>query len=87
MSVEPLYDRTGKIVPGIFRFDSQGAAKMLELLGRHLGAWEKDNIQSRPQISFVEVIRPELPGSSPGSPGEIVEGESKMLPPSGDTVP
>lgn len=32
----------------IYEFDSQGANKALELLGKHLGVFEKDNSQKKP---------------------------------------
>lgn len=35
---------------GVWKFDSQGANRALELLGKHVGIFEKDNNQKRPLI-------------------------------------
>lgn len=35
---------------GVWEFDSSGANRALELLGKHIGAFEKDNGQKRPDI-------------------------------------
>lgn len=35
---------------GEWQYDSQGANKALELLGKHLGVFEKDNTQKKPEI-------------------------------------
>lgn len=37
----------------VWDFDSQGANKALELLGKHVGAFEKDNLQKAPIINVV----------------------------------
>jgi phage terminase small subunit len=36
---------------GVFEFDSTGANRAFELLGKHLGVFEKDNKQKTPVIS------------------------------------
>ena len=38
---------------GEYRFDSAGANKALDLLGKHVGAWEKDNKQKSDPLSEV----------------------------------
>jgi len=50
---------------GEYKFDSAGLAKLTEQLGRHLGLFERDNLQKRPEITMIEVrTPPELPGAS-----------------------
>lgn len=38
---------------GVWEFDSNGANKALELIGKHVGAFEKDNSQLTPKIKIV----------------------------------
>lgn len=45
-------DENGNMV-GLYQFDSQGANKALELLGKHLGIFEADNSQKRPLIQVA----------------------------------
>lgn len=37
----------------VWEFDSQGANKALELIGKHIGVFEKDNSQKKPETSIV----------------------------------
>lgn len=37
---------------GIWEFDSMGANKAFELLGKHAGVFEKDNNQKRPMVNL-----------------------------------
>lgn len=48
-------DEDGK---GIWEFDSSGANKSTEMIGKHLGFFEKDNEQSRPITSPVINVSP-----------------------------
>ncbi len=41
----------GRIGTGEYQFDSSGANKATELIGRHLGIFEKDNSQKKPEIT------------------------------------
>lgn len=55
-------DADGK---GVWEFDSSGANRALELLGKHVGAFERDNTQKKPESqpfsdSQVEKIITEL---------------------------
>jgi phage terminase small subunit len=43
---------------GVYEFDSNGANRSLELLGRHLGIFEKDNSQSKPE-TIINVTVPD----------------------------
>jgi len=36
------------------KFEPSGANKAYELLGRHLGIFEKDNVQSKPEVVIVK---------------------------------
>ena len=47
MTAEPVMIRTedGMVESGEYKFDSSGANKATELLGRHIGIFEKDNKQ------------------------------------------
>jgi phage terminase small subunit len=51
MQTEPVLDHGGKET-GEYRFDSRGANRALELLGKHLGMFEKDNAQ-RPGLRII----------------------------------
>lgn len=46
-------DENGQEV-GVYEFDSSGANKALELIGKHLGTWERDNEQKKSTI-IVEI--------------------------------
>jgi len=43
---------TGEEV-GVYEFDSAGANKALELIGKHLGSWERDNDQKKGTIEII----------------------------------
>jgi len=49
MQGEPVmvFDGEGMVESGEWKFDSSGANKSLELLGKHLGIFEKDNSQKK----------------------------------------
>jgi phage terminase small subunit len=45
---------SGQMIPsGEFKFDSSGANKATEMIGKHLGIFEKDNSQKKPDIKQV----------------------------------
>lgn len=51
MTAEPVMirDSEGQLVgSGEYKFDSSGANKATEMIGKHLGFFEKDNQQSKP---------------------------------------
>lgn len=54
MQAEPVMIRDGKemIESGEYKFDSSGANKALELLGKHVGVFEKDNEQKEKNINL-----------------------------------
>lgn len=54
MVQETGIDEKGNTV-GIFEFDSNGANRSFELLGKHLGIFEKDNKQKTPAVSAEEL--------------------------------
>ena len=43
----------GQIESGEYKFDSSGAIKATEMIGKHLGFFEVDNAQSRPLVAIV----------------------------------
>ena len=51
MTAEPVYDNDGQPT-GEYKFDSSGANKATEMIGKHLGFFEKDNDQSKTSISI-----------------------------------
>lgn len=55
-SPKKVKDGTGKIMAGHV-FDSSGANRSLELLGKHTGAWEKDNLQKSEITVKIEEMR------------------------------
>lgn len=76
MQAAPVFDKEGRLIEGVFRQDSQGAAKALELLGKHHGIFEKDNEQRQMNVTIVEV------GVLPAAEleGEVIEGEVREVP-------
>jgi phage terminase small subunit len=56
---EPVYDAEGNPT-GVYRFDSSGALKALDMLAKHLGMYEKDNRQRVPQPQDLEESRERL---------------------------
>lgn len=68
MQAEPvmIYDpETGTYVEsGEYNFDSSGANKATELLGKHLGAFEKDNKQKSGVIKTYNVVKASGKGNS-----------------------
>ena len=56
MQAEPVMvrDSEGQLVQsGEYKFDSSGANKATELIGKHLGFFEKDNEQSKPLVQIT----------------------------------
>ena len=56
MQAEPVMIRTedGMVESGEYKFDSSGANKATELLGRHIGIFEKDNKQkAQPEVKIT----------------------------------
>lgn len=51
MTAEPVFDNDGQPT-GEYKFDSSGANKATEMIGKHLGFFEKDNDQSKTSISI-----------------------------------
>lgn len=49
VQAEPVFDNEGNPI-GEYRFDSSGANKSTEMLGKIIGVFEKDNEQVRPNI-------------------------------------
>lgn len=58
MTAEPVFNKAGKPT-GEYIFDSSGANRATELLGRHLGVFEKDNKQKEESKRNVEVVLPD----------------------------
>ena len=54
MTVEPVRDRDGNPT-GEYVFDSSGANKSTEMLGKMIGVFEKDNTQSRTVITVPAI--------------------------------
>lgn len=52
IQAEPVYDSDGNET-GEYRFDSSGANKATEMLGKIIGVFEKDNDQSKPKTTTV----------------------------------
>lgn len=52
IQAEPVYDNQGNET-GEYRFDSSGANKATEMLGKIIGVFEKDNSQSAPVINNI----------------------------------
>jgi len=56
MQAEPVMIRTedGMVESGEYKFDSSGANKATELIGRHIGIFEKDNKQkAQPEVKIT----------------------------------
>lgn len=51
VQAEPVYDREGNET-GEYRFDSSGANKATEMLGKIIGVFEKDNDQKKVAIAI-----------------------------------
>lgn len=48
-----IRDEDGKYVEsGEWKFESTSVIKAIDLIGKHLGTWEKDNIQKAPVINI-----------------------------------
>lgn len=60
--MEQATDEDGK---GIWQFDSSGANRALELLGKHTGVFEKDNVQKSPNITIIDSYNPGGDGGQP----------------------
>lgn len=57
MQEEAVYDHEGNKT-GEYKFDSSGACKALDLLGRHLGIFEEDNKQKKADMAgFADMIK------------------------------
>lgn len=60
MTAEPVmvWDDTKKtfVESGEYKFDSSGANKATELLGKHVGAFEKDNKQKKQEVLPAEML-------------------------------
>lgn len=58
MTAEPVMVRDGKdmVASGEYKFDASGANKALELLGKRIGYFEKDNEQSAATLIFKRKI-------------------------------
>lgn len=58
MAEEPvmIYDPTekGMVESGEYRFDSNGALKASDMLAKHIGFYEKDNAQSKTEITITD---------------------------------
>ena len=52
MQAEPVLDKMGQPT-GEYRFDSQAAIKAVDLLGKHIGLYEKDNDQKGDQVIVI----------------------------------
>lgn len=52
VQAEPVLDRDGNET-GEYRFDSSGANKATEMLGKIIGVFEKDNDQSKPKTTNI----------------------------------
>src|SRR5690606_6708811 len=55
MQVEPvlIFDGESWVESGEYKFDSSGANKATEMLGKMVGAFEKDNDQSKPKTTNI----------------------------------
>lgn len=55
MQVEPVFIYNGSewVESGEYKFDSAGANKSTEMLGKMIGAFEKDNQQSKPESNVI----------------------------------
>lgn len=62
MQVEPVmkYIDGEYVESGEYKFDSSGANKSTELLGRHIGIFEKDNKQKTPQSDLSNLSDEDL---------------------------
>lgn len=63
MTVEPVMIKDGSewVESGEFQFDSSGANKSTEMLGKIIGIFEKDNLQSKielPKTISIEIVKP-----------------------------
>jgi phage terminase small subunit len=60
MQAEPVMvydpDKKQMVESGEFRFDSSGANKATEMLGKHLGVFEKDNSQKKTELISPEIL-------------------------------
>lgn len=60
MQAEPVMvydpDTGGYVESGEYKFDSSGANKSTELLGKHLGVFGKDNSQKKPELITPETL-------------------------------
>jgi phage terminase small subunit len=63
MQREPVRDRSGKET-GEYRFDSSGANRALELLGKHLGIF-KEQVDLEVSRKGLEAARKDLEGMTP----------------------
>ena len=52
IQAEPVFDNQG-MPTGEYKFDSSGANKATEMLGKIIGVFEKDNSQSAPVINNI----------------------------------
>lgn len=52
VQAEPVYDNNG-LPTGEYRFDSSGANKATEMLGKIIGVFEKDNQQTKPEATTI----------------------------------
>lgn len=50
------YDTKQMVETGEYKFDSSGANKATELIGKHVGAFEKDNSQKKPDAITPETL-------------------------------
>ena len=55
MQTEPVmvFDGESWVESGEYKFDSSGANKATEMLGKMTGAFEKDNQQSKPETTAI----------------------------------
>ena len=60
MTAEPVMikDDDGWIESGEYKFDSSGANKATEMLGKHLGFFEQDNKQKVIQAPVINILPP-----------------------------
>lgn len=67
MQEEPVLDRYGNIT-GVYKFDAAGAAKGLELLGKHVGVQafrEQVVVEHKPADAFQQAVQDALNESKP----------------------
>lgn len=68
LQAEPVlewdYDTKGMIETGEYKFDSNGANKATELIGKHIGFFEKDNEQGKP-AAILKIETTILPAPVP----------------------